>query len=109
MSGRSSTVLAVVGARPNFVKAAPVIHALRDSQGIDVRILHTGQHYDAALSDVFIGQLGLPEPDHHLGVGSGSHAEQTAAILLRTAPASRSLQWRPPAAATAPLAAGRLR
>jgi UDP-N-acetylglucosamine 2-epimerase (non-hydrolysing) len=76
------SVLAVVGARPNFVKAAPVIHALRATPGIDVSILHTGQHYDAALSDVFIGQLGLPEPDHHLGVGSGSHAEQTAAILL---------------------------
>jgi UDP-N-acetylglucosamine 2-epimerase (non-hydrolysing) len=75
-------VLAVVGARPNFVKAAPVIHALGRTPGIDVRILHTGQHYDAALSDVFIGQLGLPEPDHHLGVGSGSHAAQTAAILL---------------------------
>jgi UDP-N-acetylglucosamine 2-epimerase (non-hydrolysing) len=67
----SPSVLAVVGARPNFVKAAPVIHALRGTPGVDVRILHTGQHYDAALSDVFIGQLGLPEPDHHLGVGSG--------------------------------------
>jgi UDP-N-acetylglucosamine 2-epimerase (non-hydrolysing) len=82
MSDLSSSVLAVVGARPNFVKAAPVIHALRGTPGVGVRILHTGQHYDAALSDVFIGQLGLPEPDHHLGVGSGSHAEQTAAILL---------------------------
>jgi UDP-N-acetylglucosamine 2-epimerase (non-hydrolysing) len=75
-------VLAVVGARPNFVKAAPVIHALRDIEPLTVRILHTGQHYDPALSDVFIGQLGLPAPDHHLGVGSGSHAEQTAAIML---------------------------
>ncbi|MEA2272791.1 MAG: hypothetical protein QOI98_1499 [Solirubrobacteraceae bacterium] len=78
----SATVLAVVGARPNFVKAAPVIHALAETPGVVVRILHTGQHYDPALSDVFIGQLGIPPPDHHLGVGSGSHAEQTAAILL---------------------------
>jgi UDP-N-acetylglucosamine 2-epimerase (non-hydrolysing) len=78
----SATVLAVVGARPNFVKAAPVIHALNRTAGIGVRILHTGQHYDPALSDVFIGQLEIPAPDHHLGVGSGSHAQQTAAIML---------------------------
>jgi len=78
----SASVLAVVGARPNFVKAAPVIHALSRTPDVAVRILHTGQHYDAALSDVFIGQLAIPPPDYHLGVGSGSHAEQTAAILL---------------------------
>jgi UDP-N-acetylglucosamine 2-epimerase (non-hydrolysing) len=75
-----STVLAVVGARPNFVKMAPVVAALADG-GVDVRLLHTGQHYDRALSDGFIEQLGMPRPDANLGVGSGSHAEQTAAAL----------------------------
>ena len=75
-----TTVLAVVGARPNFVKMAPVIAAL-SAHGIEVRLLHTGQHYDRALSDGFIERLGMPRPDANLGVGSGSHAAQTAAVL----------------------------
>jgi UDP-N-acetylglucosamine 2-epimerase (non-hydrolysing) len=75
------TVLAVVGARPNFVKMAPVTEALSDTGGIDVRLLHTGQHYDRALSDGFIERLGMPQPDDNLGVGSGTHAEQTAGVL----------------------------
>lgn len=73
-------VVHVVGARPNFVKAAPVIAALRDL-GIDQRIVHTGQHYDPAMSDVFFTDLAIPAPDLSLGVGSGSHARQTAALL----------------------------
>lgn len=75
------TVLAVVGARPNFVKAAPVIAALESSGRVSVRLLHTGQHYDRALSDGFIERLGMREPDANLGVGSGSHAAQTAGVL----------------------------
>jgi UDP-N-acetylglucosamine 2-epimerase (non-hydrolysing) len=75
------TVLAVVGARPNFVKMAPVTEALSAREGIVVRLLHTGQHYDRALSDGFIERLGMPQPDANLGVGSGSHAEQTAGVL----------------------------
>ncbi|GHH72217.1 UDP-N-acetyl glucosamine 2-epimerase [Streptosporangium violaceochromogenes] len=73
-------VLHVLGARPNFVKAAPVVRALT---GLGVRqgIVHTGQHYDALMSDVFFSDLGLPEPIANLGVGSGSHARQTAALL----------------------------
>jgi UDP-N-acetylglucosamine 2-epimerase (non-hydrolysing) len=74
-------VLAVVGARPNFVKAAPVIAALESSARVSVRLLHTGQHYDRALSDGFIERLGMREPDANLGVGSGTHAEQTAGVL----------------------------
>jgi UDP-N-acetylglucosamine 2-epimerase (non-hydrolysing) len=74
-------VLAVVGARPNFVKSAPVIAALEQSEAISVRLLHTGQHYDRALSGGFIERLGMREPDANLGVGSGTHAEQTAAAL----------------------------
>ena len=74
-------IVHVVGARPNFVKAAPVIRAL-ERREIDQRLVHTGQHYDAAMSDVFFSELGLPEPDLNLGVGSGSHARQTAAIMV---------------------------
>ncbi|MFC4591663.1 non-hydrolyzing UDP-N-acetylglucosamine 2-epimerase [Sphaerisporangium corydalis] len=73
-------VLHVLGARPNFVKAAPVVRGLA---GLGVRqgIVHTGQHYDALMSDVFFADLGLPDPIANLGVGSGSHARQTAALL----------------------------
>jgi UDP-N-acetylglucosamine 2-epimerase (non-hydrolysing) len=77
----TSSVLAVVGARPNFVKSAPVIAALERSEGISLRLLHTGQHYDRALSGGFIERLGMREPDANLGVGSGSHADQTAGVL----------------------------
>jgi UDP-N-acetylglucosamine 2-epimerase (non-hydrolysing) len=74
-------VVHVVGARPNFVKAAPVLGALA-RRGVPQRLVHTGQHYDAALSDVFFTELDLPRPDVSLGVGSGSHASQTAALLV---------------------------
>jgi UDP-N-acetylglucosamine 2-epimerase (non-hydrolysing) len=75
-------VTAVVAARPNFVKMAPVVHALRELDGVAVRILHTGQHYDAALSETFLDQLAMPTPDANLEVGSGSHAEQTAGVMI---------------------------
>jgi len=71
----------IVGARPNFMKAAPVIAAVA-AHHLPQRLVHTGQHYDRAMSDVFFEQLGIPEPDVNLGVGSGSHAGQTAALLL---------------------------
>ncbi len=70
----------VLGARPNFMKAAPVIGALA-AAGHEQRIVHTGQHYDEQMSDVFFVQLGLPRPDVNLGVGSGSHARQTAEVM----------------------------
>ncbi|MET8158203.1 UDP-N-acetylglucosamine 2-epimerase (non-hydrolyzing) [Sphaerisporangium sp. NPDC005289] len=73
-------VLHVLGARPNFVKAAPVVRGL-DELGVRQGIVHTGQHYDALMSDVFFADLGLPDPVANLGVGSGSHARQTAALL----------------------------
>ena len=73
-------VLSVVGARPQFVKLAPVAVALRDA-GVDHVIVHTGQHYDALLSDAFFADLRIPDPDVHLGVGSGSHGVQTGAML----------------------------
>ena len=74
-------VLHVVGARPNFMKAAPVLRALRTHPSIRQALVHTGQHYDAAMSEVFFEQLGMPEPDFNLGVGSGTHAQQTAAVM----------------------------
>jgi UDP-N-acetylglucosamine 2-epimerase (non-hydrolysing) len=72
----------VVAARPNFVKLAPVIHALLGHDGVTVRVLHTGQHYDPALSEVLLDQLGMPAPDENLHVGSGTHAEQTAGVIV---------------------------
>ena len=66
-------LLIVAGARPNFMKAASVVEAAARA-GLSHALVHTGQHYDAELSDVFFAELGLPEPDAHLGVGSGSHA-----------------------------------
>ena len=75
-------VITVVGARPNFMKAAPLHVAFQKFPSIDHRIVHTGQHYDANMSKVFFEDLELPQPDVYLGVGSGSHAEQTAKILI---------------------------
>jgi UDP-N-acetylglucosamine 2-epimerase (non-hydrolysing) len=77
----AASVCFVVGARPNFMKAAPVIDALR-RRDTEVLLVHTGQHYDPEMSDVFLAELGLPTPDVFLGVGSGTHAEQTARALL---------------------------
>lgn len=76
------TIVTVLGARPQFVKAAPLSVALRDA-GLRERLVHTGQHYDAAMSDFFFEELSLPEPAHHLGVGSGSHGAQTGRALER--------------------------
>src|SRR5256885_2147683 len=75
-------LLHVVGARPNYMKAASVMRAAQEHGGFQQRLVHTGQHYDAAMNDVFFADLGLPEPDHYLGVGAGSHAEQTAKVML---------------------------
>jgi UDP-N-acetylglucosamine 2-epimerase (non-hydrolysing) len=83
-------IVHIAGARPNFPKAAPVIAAL-EVRGIPQVLIHTGQHYDERLSEVFFRQLGLPEPDLNLGVGSGSHAEQTAAIMVGLEPILRNL------------------
>jgi UDP-N-acetylglucosamine 2-epimerase (non-hydrolysing) len=83
-------LLHVVGTRPNFVKMAPVIAAARDRFGADGNVVvHTGQHYDRAMSDVFLEELGVGEPDHMLGVGSGSHGEQAARVLERLEPVLR--------------------
>ena len=72
----------VAAARPNFMKIAPLFHALEKEPWADPRIVHTGQHYDLNMSDVFFRDLNLPEPQIHLGVGSGSHAEQTGQVMI---------------------------
>ncbi len=72
----------VAAARPNFMKIAPLYHALKAEPWCVPLIIHTGQHYDANMSDAFFADLGLPKPDHHLEVGSGSHAEQTGAVMI---------------------------
>lgn len=82
---KSMRILHVVGARPNFMKAAPVMRALQ-KWGVKQTLVHTGQHYDTNMSDVFFSQLAIPAPDWNLGVGSGSHARQTAEIMSRLEP-----------------------
>jgi UDP-N-acetylglucosamine 2-epimerase (non-hydrolysing) len=72
----------VAAARPNFMKVAPLWHALSAAPGFDPVLIHTGQHYDFNMSDAFFADLRLPEPDHHLGIGSGSHAEQTGGVMI---------------------------
>lgn len=71
----------VVGARPNFMKIAPVVTELK-RRGIPQRLVHTGQHYDVAMSKVFFDELEMPEPDVYLGIGSGTHAQQTARVMV---------------------------
>jgi UDP-N-acetylglucosamine 2-epimerase (non-hydrolysing) len=79
---RRLRILAIAGARPNFMKVAPLVHCMRAAPDrFDVSIVHTGQHYDSRLSEVFFTQLEIPPPDVNLNVGSGSHARQTAAVM----------------------------
>jgi UDP-N-acetylglucosamine 2-epimerase (non-hydrolysing) len=79
-------ILCVAGARPNFIKIAPVVRALAAHPALEPRLVHTGQHYDDNLSRVFFEDLGIPRPDVELAVGSGSHAAQTAEIMRRFEP-----------------------
>lgn len=79
-------VFHIVGARPNFMKVAPVMNALKTRKHVVQTLVHTGQHYDANMSDVFFEQLGIPAPDVNLAVGSGTHARQTAEIMTRFEP-----------------------
>lgn len=79
-------VLHVIGARPNFMKAAPAISAISRRTALSQVVLHTGQHYDRNMSDIFFEQLGIPHPDINLGIGSGSHAVQTGQMMIAMEP-----------------------
>ena len=72
----------IAAARPNFMKVAPLYHALKATSWAEPILVHTGQHYDVNMSDVFFQDLGLPQPDHDLGIGSGTHAEQTGGVMI---------------------------
>jgi UDP-N-acetylglucosamine 2-epimerase (non-hydrolysing) len=76
------TIHLIAAARPNFMKIAPLYHALKGTGWGEPVIVHTGQHYDLNMSDAFFKDLMLPEPHHHLGVGSGTHAEQTGSVMI---------------------------
>ena len=82
MSATKPWVLHVCGARPNFMKVAPIWKAIAARGELGQKLVHTGQHYDPGMSDVFFAELGLPRPDIALGIGSGSHAEQTAKVMI---------------------------
>src|SRR5512142_2007020 len=75
-------ILNVVGARPNFVKIAPIMAEMRRHAALEPLLVHTGQHYNARLSALFFEELGIPEPHFNLGVGSDSHARQTAEVMI---------------------------
>jgi UDP-N-acetylglucosamine 2-epimerase (non-hydrolysing) len=92
MIGDDLRVLHIVGARPNFMKVAPVMNALRAREHVVQTLVHTGQHYDANMSDIFFEQLGIPAPDVNLAVGSGTHARQTADIMTRFEPVLLDVQ-----------------
>ena len=76
------TIYLVAGARPNFMKIAPIVRALKAHGGLGYKIIHTGQHYDREMNDVFFEELGIPAPDVFMGAGGGSHAQQTAKIMV---------------------------
>jgi UDP-N-acetylglucosamine 2-epimerase (non-hydrolysing) len=79
---RPARVHLIAAARPNFMKVAPLWHALAAAPDFEPVLIHTGQHYDPNMSDAIFADLRLPEPDHHLGIGSGSHAEQTGGVMI---------------------------
>jgi UDP-N-acetylglucosamine 2-epimerase (non-hydrolysing) len=92
---KSMKILNIVGARPNFMKIAPLMAEYVRHSGIEPLLVHTGQHYDEKMSDLFFRDLGIPEPDVNLEIGSGSHAVQTAEIMKAFEPVV--LQYRPDA------------
>jgi len=84
-------IVCVAGARPNYMKVKPVMDALEE-RGVEVVLVHTGQHYDAAMNDVFFAELGIRAPDHYLRAGSGTHATQTSAVMTAFEPLVEQLR-----------------
>ena len=76
------TLVSIIGARPQFIKAAPLSEALRKRSGLRQITVHTGQHFDREMSDIFFEELGMPPPDHHLGVHGGGHGEMTGRMMI---------------------------
>lgn len=79
------TLPLVAGARPNFMKITPIVRAIQAHGGLSYRIIHTGQHYDWEMNDVFFEELGIPEPDVFMAAGGGSHAQQTGKFMVEVA------------------------
>src|ERR1044071_7353125 len=86
MLGAVMKIVAIVGARPNFMKIAPIMRELERRSDVEGYLVHTGQHYDEKMSDLFFRELEIPRPAIDLGVGSGSHAVQTAEVMKRIEP-----------------------
>ena len=86
-------IASMVGARPNFMKIAPIVHEIQRTKGIEHRLVHSGQHYDQQMSESFFDELNIPKPDVNLEVGSGSHAFQTAEVMKRFE--AVVLEWKP--------------
>ena len=82
MTEKTFKIHLIVAARPNYMKIAPLFHSLKNEDWIEPILIHTGQHYDYNMSESFFNDLGLPEPDVYLNVGSGTHAEQTSKVML---------------------------
>ena len=82
MSAKANIHL-IAAARPNFMKVAPLYHAMNADEVFETSLVHTGQHYDANMSQTFFDDLGLSSPDFHLEVGSGTHAQQTGRVMMR--------------------------
>jgi len=89
---RKYKLVCVAGARPNFMKVAPLLRLLRSDEDLTTVLVHTGQHYDDQLSGSFFRDLHIPSPDHSLRVGSGSHAVQTAEVMKRFEPVLKAEQ-----------------
>lgn len=83
MASKKITIYLVAGARPNFMKIAPLMKAMRANKRIKPVLIHTGQHYDRNMSKTFFDELEIPKPDYNLGIGSGTHAQQTANVMLK--------------------------